>query len=170
MRRANLRQLEPGRQILEKLAADDFKECLENSQFLYCYSMLADLCLRLKDPLRAQRIYELLAPHAGALAISLVGFSRGPADYYLGKLARFLGDRESGEAHLESAIEIGERLGARPVVARSRLGLAELLLASSDPDVIDRGARLLAEASAEAEALGMEGVHERAEMLKERQS
>ncbi|HEV2781210.1 MAG TPA: response regulator transcription factor, partial [Actinophytocola sp.] len=57
--------------------------------------------------------------------------------------------------HLESALAVGRRLGARPALARTRIDLAGVLLGRGRPDDRARARRLLEPAAREAAELGM---------------
>jgi hypothetical protein len=77
----------------------------------------------------ARQIYDLLLPFSGRLAAAGNSFSMGPVDYYLGRLARALGEDAVAQRHLNAADRDCRREGltwwteqiaaARPVPARS---------------------------------------------------
>jgi tetratricopeptide (TPR) repeat protein len=72
----------------------------------------------------AARLYEALLPYRGRLVIwGGANAVNGPASHYLGLLAARLGRPDDAVTHFEDAIELAERIGARPALAR---GLAEL--------------------------------------------
>jgi thioredoxin-like negative regulator of GroEL len=73
-----------------------------------------------------------------------------------------LGRDPEAVAHLEAAIEVNERTGARPWAAHARVDLAELLLDLGDHA---RANELLAEARATATALGMTALENRVAIL-----
>ena len=95
--------------------------------------------VRLEEGL-LDRLADDLLPFAEQLAIQGGIGALGPVGVYLGRVEAAAGRRESAEAHLRESIEVAERHGFRPPLAKARLALAELLAA--------RGAR--AEAAAEA--------------------
>ena len=62
------------------------------------------------------------------------------------------------EQHLTDAIALNRRIHAAPALARTQVGYAELLLRRGDPGDHDQAARLIDEASATADRLGMAGL------------
>lgn len=90
----------------------------------------ADLCARLGDHAVAASLYADLLPYR---ALQVTGGaetpSRGPVALYLGKLAGLLGDWDAAQTHLDTALELGTAMGARPHEARIHLEIARLLLA-----------------------------------------
>jgi energy-coupling factor transporter ATP-binding protein EcfA2 len=116
---------------------------------------LGEVVVALDDRERAGPLYDRLSPLAGRLrCIGLAGPScDGAYDEVLGALAFTLGRPEAGFRHLEAAVADLERLGGRPALARAQYQLAVRLRARGRPDDLDRAARLLASATATAEAL-----------------
>ena len=74
-------------------------------------------------PGRARRIRDppyAAAPFAGRHAIGHTEGSVGSVDRYLGLLAAALGHHDDAARHLEDAVQVNERMGARPWTAHSR--------------------------------------------------
>jgi hypothetical protein len=74
------------------------------------------------------RLYDALAPHAARSAVvgGAVLFV-GSVSHYVGLLAAATGRLDLARSHLEAAVAVHERLGARPWVVSSRLELARVL-------------------------------------------
>jgi hypothetical protein len=72
---------------------------------------------------------------------------------------------ELAEGHFITALDMHERMGARPWVARTQLAYAEMLLARRRRGDRARARDLLAEAAVTADALAMCAVAERARGL-----
>jgi tetratricopeptide (TPR) repeat protein len=111
----------------------------------------ADACAELGTPRDAQQIYDALASQARWCIVD--GFTCwGSASRPLAALAFQLERYEDAERHYADALAMNQRLGHRPELVRTRLGLSRLLLA------VGRAAEarpLLAAARDEADAMRM---------------
>jgi eukaryotic-like serine/threonine-protein kinase len=107
---------------LERLAADDFAGLPRNHLYLYHLAVLAITCHALGDRPRAARLYELLLPYAdrNVLVARLPLGTLGSASHHLGLLAATLSRWDEAAAHFQAAIEAHARMGAAPLLARSR--------------------------------------------------
>jgi hypothetical protein len=82
----------------------------------------------------------------------------GSASLYLALLARTTSRWAEAAEHFEAAVAANDRLGADPLLARTRYEYARMLLARDRPGDRRRADRLLDQALAAAGALGMAGV------------
>src|SRR5262249_20237808 len=117
------------RAALKRMPADGAALLPEGDVRLLAGSYLAEACAYADDTARAAPLYELLLPYAAHTVV--VGFGsicRGSVARYLGVLASMLGRHDAAAAHFEAALATSQRLRARPSVARTQLGYAELLL------------------------------------------
>jgi DNA-binding CsgD family transcriptional regulator len=89
-------------------------------------------------------------------------FYRGSVDRMLGELDLACGEPEAAVAHFEQGLGVDAALGARPLVARGRLGLARALAATSDSD---RAVELAQAAAADARRLDMPGLLREADVF-----
>jgi AAA ATPase domain len=121
------------------------------------------LAAHLNEPEAAGRLYPLLLPYAG----HVVTFTAphpvvclGSAALYLGLLATARSRWTEAAGHFEAAIAAHQRLGAGPLLARTRYAYARMLLARGQ--ALDRGQALalLDRALAAADDLGMAAVAE----------
>jgi hypothetical protein len=131
-----------------------------------CYlAGLAALCIALRDREHAPALYELMARRPDLWSFDGCE-TLGPWALLLGGLARLCDRREDAAAHLETAIQLGRRMGSRPIVARAQSQLASLRSsAHGDPDDDEAVATLLAEAGQCARELGLVDVTARVERL-----
>jgi hypothetical protein len=85
-------------------------------------------CHALDDRPRAARLYELLGPYAdrNVLVARLPLGTLGSAPHYLGLLAAATGRRDDAAAHFQDAARAHERMGAEPLLERSRRALQRL--------------------------------------------
>ena len=131
-----------------------------------CYlAGLAALCVALRDREHAPMLYERVARRDDAWSVDGCQ-TLGPWALVLGGLARLCGRPADAVRHFETAIQLGRRMGSRPIVARAQSLLASLRL-SMQPDADERGriAEMLAEAAQCAEELGLVDVTARVERL-----
>jgi tetratricopeptide (TPR) repeat protein len=111
----------------------------------------AGICAWLEDRPRAARLYDRLAPFAGVMM-----YQYGPVGRAVGRLAQTLEHHDEAEQLLRDAVALCERMDARAFLAMARQDLGELLLPSPE------GRRLLEQARAAANELGMPGLTKRA--------
>ena len=109
----------------------------------------------------AETLYEQLRPLAGRHAIGHAEGSIGAVDRYLGLLAASLDRLDDAARHLEDAVQINERMGARPWTAHSRFDLATVLVRRDAPGDRPRAADLISLALAAARDLGMPALEAR---------
>jgi DNA-binding winged helix-turn-helix (wHTH) protein len=132
---------------LDAIPRDDF--------FLATMCDLAVVCCEIGDRRRAAQLYDRLKPHVSLCAVEIPLHYRGPVAHYLGLLSRTLGTDAAAIDHFEAAAAISARVGARPLLNRTYLELATLLLERRDAASRARGVFLLEEGVASARELGM---------------
>jgi hypothetical protein len=115
----------------ERLAAGDFGGLPRNHLFIFHAVALAMVAHALGDTARAAILYRLLAPYAdhNVLAARLPLGTLGSARHYLGLLAATMGRWDDAAAQFQAAAQVHQRIGAVPMLARSRDQLAHALLA-----------------------------------------
>ena len=151
------------RENFELAAAGDFADIARDTTWLLTLTMLTHAASALGDAARAKLLYDLFAPYnsrtivAGPAIVCL-----GSAARYLGVLAATAGQRTEAARHFVEAIEMNDRMGARPYLAHSLREYGELLASSDSPADREEAAGLLARASSLYEELGMDTFTERA--------
>jgi hypothetical protein len=148
------------RRELRLLAAGDFAGLPRDNVWMLAMALLSETCASLADAERAGLLYELLAPFEGRNVVSPDAVFGGPVSRYLGLLSAAREDWPAAERHFERAWEQAHLDGARPMMARTRLDHARMLLARGEDAGRGRATRLLAEAEALAAALGLPAVLE----------
>jgi DNA-binding winged helix-turn-helix (wHTH) protein/tetratricopeptide (TPR) repeat protein len=148
------------------LAGDGFRSVTRDLSFLYTLSKLALAAVELEESEQARVLYDLLTPYAKFNPVHGWGFYLGSVSYFLGVLARFLGDTIAAVRHFELALEIHRSLGYKAQVLRTQLALAELTdsLPSSG---LRRGRPSARQVGAAARKLGLVGLAERATLIAE---
>ncbi|MCA1671414.1 MAG: helix-turn-helix transcriptional regulator, partial [Actinobacteria bacterium] len=120
----------------------------------------------LEDADRAETVAELLGPYSGQLVVVANGsYCPGAVDRYLGMALATAGRLEEAELCFLSALEMEGRMGALPLLARTRYWHARLLLKRGDPDDRERAAEHLRTALATATELGMPALAAQVEAL-----
>jgi tetratricopeptide (TPR) repeat protein len=143
------------RKAFEDLAAAAFAFPIDAKRNL-TLSYLAEVCARLEDADRAERLYELLLPYRDlAMVVPTGTICCGANSRYLGMLATVVGEWAAAEEHFVEALDIDQRLQAWPWLAHSKHQFALALIARSRPGDRGRADTLLAEAAASAERIGM---------------
>jgi DNA-binding SARP family transcriptional activator len=156
-------RIEEARAIFDDLARDGFAQVYFDEEFLASMTLLADVCALLADSERAATMYERLLPYADRNAFAMIEIALGCVARPVGVLARTLGRADDSVRHLERAIEINARMGARPWVAHAELELGRALSADQAGGDPTRATELFRRALREYEAMGMEPWRRRAE-------
>ena len=113
----------------------------------------------------AGSLYDLLLPWGALNAVAVPEVSLDSASRPLGMLATRLGRLEDAARHFEDAMEMNERMGARPGLAHTQHDQARMLHLRDGPGDRDRSRELLEAAVAGYRELGMETWAARAEAL-----
>ena len=156
---AALARSDDARRQFEILALDDFGAVSRNILWPNSLALMSEVCSVLEDPARAEVLLELFRPYSGLLVVYAGGsHSSGAVDRYLGMLESVLGRFADAEAHLQAAAALEERVGAPPLLARTRYWYGRMLLAREHQGDRARASDLLRAAFGTAEALGMAGL------------
>jgi predicted ATPase len=140
---------------LRKLTSGDLAAVARDHLWHRVLSDLAETCAHLHDIEAAARIYDYLRPHQGHLPTTGGWMCVGVVDRFLGMLAATLGRLDDAAAHYKTALEVEERMKARPLAARTRYWFARTLLERNGPTDHDQASRLVHDTLATAEELGM---------------
>jgi len=140
--------------VFEPLVPGGFAVIPVNNDTLLSLSLLAEVAWFLRDAGQGAVLHGLLLPYRG-LVVDAVEWSTGAVDRYLGLAAMTVGDLPTAERHLQDALHLNTRIGARPWAARTQADLAGLLLARDRPGDRERAVELLEAALGTAGRLGM---------------
>jgi hypothetical protein len=124
---------------------------------VHLLELLSEVAWQLDEPKLARRLLPHLQDHSGeAVMISGIGFSlHGVFDHALLRISSVLGDCDAVDRYARAALALCAKLGARPIAARVCLDWAVALHKCHGDSAADRVSLLLADALADAEALGM---------------
>jgi DNA-binding CsgD family transcriptional regulator len=123
----------------------------------------ADLCVRFNDRKVAPKLYADLLPFADRHAKGRADTPyEGPVALFLGKLARFLGDREAAATHFRAALLSSAAMGSPPYEAKTHLEIARLMLDRREPSDLRDAETHLETARRIARRMGMAPVETKA--------
>jgi DNA-binding SARP family transcriptional activator len=161
-----LERPDEAREEFERLATGGFDALPRDANWLIAVTLLAEVCGAFGDGRRAEALYELLEPYEGRnVIVGRAATCNGSASRLLGILAAAMRRWELAEGHFAGALEMHDRMGARPWVARTQVAYAEMLLARRGRGDKAHARELLAAAAVTADVLGMPVVGERARSL-----
>ena len=154
------------RREFERLAANDFADLPRDLVWLPAIAVLSVSCAFLGDADRAATLYDLLLPYAGRTVTAGSQLCIGSASHQLGLLAATMSRWEEAEKHLEDALEMNAKMGAKPWLAHTQHEYAGMLLRREGPGDREKALALVSEALDAAQELGMKALVEKALALK----
>ena len=163
---AKLDRRAQARQELDALARADFGDLPRDTNWLVSLAMLCETVVFLDDAPRARLLYELLLPYADRCVVIFALLCHGSASRSLGLLATTLSRYDEAEQHFEQALTMNARIKAPLWIACTQHDYARMLLLRNQPGDGDRALKLLTEAVAAADRLGMKALGEKARLLK----
>jgi DNA-binding SARP family transcriptional activator/tetratricopeptide (TPR) repeat protein len=156
---------ERAQRILDELSADEFSAIRRDEDWLLSIALLIEVAAVLGDVDRAAVLHRLLEPYADLVVVDPHVFSTGSAARYLGMAASTCGRFDEAERHFLAALELDERIGARPWLADTQSSYGQMLLARNEPGDAKRARELIEQALATYNELGMEPYAARASKL-----
>jgi tetratricopeptide (TPR) repeat protein len=151
------------RVTLDELARGEFAALYPDNEWLLGMGLAAETAARLDARDACATLYAQLLPYAGRHAIGHTEGSIGAVDRYLGLVAGTLEQLDDAVRHLEAAVQVNERMGARPWTAHSRADLAAVLRRRDAAGDSARADALEAEALAMTRSMGMAALAARLE-------
>ena len=143
------------RRAFDALSADAFAALPRDSEWLFCLCLLSEVAAGLDDREAAAVLYGLLAPYPRISAMSAGEVSLGPVVRFLGILAAATRRVDDAARHLEDALDLNARMGARPWLAHTQEEYARLLHGRGAPGDEARARELLAVSHATYRELGI---------------
>jgi DNA-binding SARP family transcriptional activator len=141
---------------LDDLAAGDFAALPFDDDWLVAMTLLAETATALRDVARAASLYRRLLPYGERVAIAIAAISTGAVARYLGLLAATSERWDDAEHHFDLALELNERIGARPSLTHTQRDYAQMLLARQQPGDRERALDLVGHALQACRSLGMD--------------
>jgi DNA-binding SARP family transcriptional activator len=154
---------------LDRLVADGGATMPRDVVWLYAIAALAETCALLDDTSeQASVLYRLLLPYAEQFVqVGMIVFW-GPAARFVALAATAREDWDAADRHFSVATRRIAEIDSKPLVARTLVEHADMLLRRGEPADADAAARLVAQATHLAEPLGMVEVCRRAAGLRAR--
>jgi tetratricopeptide (TPR) repeat protein len=132
-------------------------------------ALLTHACAFLGDSRRASVLYERLLPFAETNVVSYIDVTLGSVQRSLGVLAATMHRFDEATQHFDAALQMNERMGARPWVAHTRHDHAAMLGDRGAPGDAEKAFEFGTSALATYRELGMEVWAERASTLVDEQ-
>ena len=156
---ADLDRLGEAQTEFERLAGGDFAAVPRDSLWQTCLCYLVEVCDRLRDPVRAAVLHDLLQPyHEQTVVVGNATVCLGATSRFLGQLASTMARWDLAESYFRHALELNDRMRAAPWGAHTRFQYARMLLRRAAPADAARAAELLGQAEVVARDLGMQGL------------
>lgn len=140
----------------EQLAAADFDLIPHDLMWLVTVALSAEVCAFCDDAQQASTLYELLLPFEQHCVVVGHGFGcLGSVAHFLGQLAATIGQLDEACRHFEVALQVNERIGAKPSLVHTKDHYARALLARGLPGDEEATDALRGQALETARVLGM---------------
>lgn len=123
--------------------------------WLFSMALLAEVAVDLGDMTMGERIYALLEPYGHLMASATGEVVRGSTSLSLGMLAALLGRFDTAEHHLDTALRVHRRMGARVLECHTIYQQTLLLERRNRRGDSGRASALRARILADARELGM---------------
>jgi tetratricopeptide (TPR) repeat protein len=141
-----------------RIVDEDLDNFDRTDSWLVGMSQLADACAKFGDMARAEKLYKRMVDITNInIVVSFAGCD-GSFDRVLGRLAGLLGNWADADTHFATGRALEQRLQSPPLVARTDLHHAEMLLRARRTGDATRADQLLTDAHATATRLDMHDV------------
>jgi DNA-binding winged helix-turn-helix (wHTH) protein/RecA/RadA recombinase/tetratricopeptide (TPR) repeat protein len=149
-------RLDEARHEIARLAREDFTDVPRDRGWLPTLAFAAEVAHAIGDADLAERLHRALSPYARLCVVAGSLLFYGSVSHHLGLLAATRARDEDALVHFDAALDVHERIGARPWSARTQLAMAELLARRGSAGDAERAADLATAALSTARALGLE--------------
>jgi tetratricopeptide (TPR) repeat protein len=157
----DLGYLDMARRNLDEIADAGFRLPMDAKRSA-TLSYFVEACVALGDTRRAETLYRLLLPYRKVnITVGVATICCGAAARFLGMLASLMGDWQAAEEHFEVAVAMNTDLHAWPWLAHAEHDYACMLRRCGRQSDLTRVDRLLSDALAIANRLGMIGLQTR---------
>ena len=142
--------------VFQALATDDFASLpFDQNAWFVGMGLLAETAASLDDAGAGSILYRRLLPYADRVAVIYPELATGSVSRYLGILAATAARWDEAERHFEAALEMNQRIGARPWLAHTQTDYARMLSARREQGDGERALALARHALEGYQRLGM---------------
>jgi DNA-binding SARP family transcriptional activator len=163
---AQLERTSQARHELRTLAQTDFSDLPRDTFWMSNLSMLSEVVRLLGDADPAHLLYNLLLPYADQCAVTFALLCRGSTSRQLGVLATTLTRYDDAARHFEHALTMNTEIRSPLWVAHTQHDYACMLHLRKNPGDGQKAIRLLEQALASAEQLGLTALANKARALR----
>lgn len=164
---AQLGDHQRARELLGPLTADGLASVPRDASFPATLGYLATAAAITDDTTAGEAVREQLELRTEAVLLLPGGITcAGPRCGYLGLAELSTGEVDAAIGNLEEAVRVAGAMRSPPMLATSKLWLADALLRRGDPEDEPTASGLLEDAATTAQGLGMTWVAERARSLR----
>ena len=146
------------RRMLATSAKAKFRDIGCDTFFLWNIGILAETCAHCGELEWCNQLYEIMSPYRDHCVVAAWGVVfDGSVSHFLGILSAALGRFDDAAAEFQVALDINLRMRATPIVTRTQIHFAELLLTRGRGGDIDRAVELLSrviESNKQGEQIG----------------
>jgi class 3 adenylate cyclase/tetratricopeptide (TPR) repeat protein len=151
----------------DALIADEFEQLPRDANWVTSLALMSEGVARLRHREHAAAVYNELVPFADRNVVVGGGWvCHGSISRFLGLLATVVGRYDDAERHFAVALQMNQRLKARPLVALTRADFAYMLAERGRSEDLGRANELIGEALRVGGEIGMRGLVERAFSLR----
>jgi tetratricopeptide (TPR) repeat protein len=141
---------------LDRAAHRDFDDLICDMNWLPVMTLFGSVSAILGDRRAADLIYSRLSPlRAGVVTTGAVTVALGIGEHTLGQLALVQGNARRAMDHFQAALQLTQRMGAFPWIARAQAGLFAALRQLGTPASRVEAREMARRARTTAERLGM---------------
>src|SRR5439155_21538954 len=135
-------------QTLAQLGMEGFAAVPRDEDWLLAVALLIEVAAALRDADHADLLYRCLEPYGDLVVVDPHVFSTGSVARSLGMAASTCGRFDEAERHFHHALEMNERIGARPWLAHTQEEYGRMLLLRDGPGDTARARELIEQALA----------------------
>jgi tetratricopeptide (TPR) repeat protein len=144
-------------EVYQRFRGNDFQDIPRDVYWLTAIALVAELSVEFEDGDGQAIIADLLRPHAHQCIIvgTRASLWWGSIAHYLGQVLTPMGELDEADTAFQTASVVHERFGAAPLLARTNLEHARMLVARAGNGDREDAKRLLSEVVPVADELGM---------------
>jgi hypothetical protein len=160
--------VDDARDVLAKLAANDFASLQWDVTWLTGMVLCAEACAELDDAADGAVLADILAPYANQFVTAGPVTFLGSVAQYLARLAVTARNLDEADTHFAAAAAAHTRVGAPAWLVRTQVDWSSMLLTRQRDGDAHKAVELLDQALATARELALDTLERRAHALREK--